>query len=184
MNSQSSTNPSQNAIAIGMLRAAWPKFQAEQARLYLLMTKDIPEPVLVKAIEALIKESPFLPTVAEIRSRAEALYKAAQGAEPPDAGRGWGEVVREISRTGCYGKPKIKDPTAAEVIRRMGWKEICASPANETGVLRGQFMKMYAMLQTSREEERHNRALLQDGKVKGYIASLSGSMALEGGKQK
>lgn len=127
---------------------------------------------------------PILPTVAEIRSRAEALYKAAQGAESPDAGRGWGEVVREISRTGCYSKPKIKDPTAAEVVRRMGWKEICASPANETGVLRGQFMKMYAMLQTSREEERHNRALLQDGKVKGYIASLSGSMALEGGKQK
>lgn len=184
MNSQSSTDPSPKAIAIGMLRAAWPKFTTEQARLYLLMTKDIPEPVLVKAIEALIKESPFLPTVAEIRSRAEALYKAAQGAEPPDAGRGWGEVVREISRTGCYGKPKIKDPTAAEVVRRMGWKEICASPANETGVIRGQFLKMYAMLQESHKAERHNRALLQDGKVKSYIASLSGSMALEGGKQK
>ena len=92
--------------------------------------------------------------------------------------------MREISRTGCFGKPKIKDPTAAEVIRRMGWKEICATPANETGVIRGQFLKMYAMLQESHKAERHNRALLQDGKVKNYIASLSGSMALEGGKQK
>lgn len=90
--------------------------------------------------------------------------------------------MREISRTGYYGKPKIRDPTAAEVVRRMGWKEICSSPADETGVLRGQFMKMYAMLQESGREERHNRALLQDGKGKGFIASLSGSMALEGGK--
>ena len=181
MTYQNSQIPSPKITAIGMLRAAWPKFTDEQARLYLLMTKDIPEPILVKAIEALIKESAFLPAVAEIRSRAEALHKAAQGEEPPDAGRGWGEVVREISRTGYYGKPKLRDPTAAEV-RRMGWKEICSSPADETGVLRGQFMKMYAMLQESRREERHNRALLQDGKVKGFIASLSGSMALEGGK--
>lgn len=110
MNSQSSTNPSQNAIAIGMLRAAWPKFTTEQARLYLLMTKDIPEPVLVKAIEALIKESPFLPTVAEIRSRAEALYKAAQGAEPPDAGRGWGEVVRESLAPGATASRRSRIP--------------------------------------------------------------------------
>lgn len=182
MTYQNSQIPSPKITAIGMLRAAWPKFTDEQARLYLLMTKDIPEPILVKAIEALIKESAFLPAVAEIRSRAEALYKAAQGEEPPDAGRGWGEVVREISRTGYYGKPKIRDPTAAEVVRRMGWKEICSSPADETGVLRGQFMKMYAMLQESGREERHNRALLQDGKVKGFIASLSGSMVLEGGK--
>lgn len=182
MDSNNSKVPSPQTIAIGMLKAAWPKFTDQQARLYLLMTQDIPEPVLVKAIEALIKESVFLPTVAEIRSRAEALYKSAQGEEPPDAGRGWGEVVREISRTGYYGKPKIRDPTAEEVVRRMGWKEICSSPADETGVLRGQFMKMYAMLQESRREERHNRSLLQDGKVKGFIASLSGSMALEGGK--
>lgn len=177
MTYQNSQIPSPKITAIGMLRAAWPKFTDEQARLYLLMTKDIPEPILVKAIEALIKESVFLPTVAEIRSRAEALYKAAQGDEPPDAGRGWGEVVREISRTGYYGKPKIRDPTAEEVVRRMGWKEICSSSADETGVLRGQFMKMYAMLQESRREERHNMALLQDGKVKGFIASISGKLA-------
>ena len=92
MDSNNSKVPSPQTIAIGMLKAAWPKFTDQQARLYLLMTQDIPEPVLVKAIEALIKESAFLPTVAEIRSRAEALYKAAQGEEPPDAGRGWGEV--------------------------------------------------------------------------------------------
>lgn len=182
MDLNNSKNPSPQTIAIGMLKAAWPKFTDDQARLYLLMTKDIPAPVLVKAIEALIKESPFLPTVAEIRSRAEALYKAAQGREPPDAGRGWGEVVREISHTGYYGKPHFSDPVAAEVVRRMGWKEICASPADETGVLRGQFLKMYAMLQETRQEEKHNRALLQDGKIKGFIASISGSMALEGGK--
>lgn len=182
MDLNNSKIPSPQTVAIGMLKAAWPKFTDQQARLYILMTKDIPEPVLVKAVEALIKESAFLPTVAEIRNRAAALYKAAQGAEPPDAGRGWGEVVREISRTGYYGRPQIRDPVAAEVVRRMGWKEICASPADQTGVLRGQFLKMYAMLQESRKEEHNNRALLQDGKVQGFIASVSGSMALEGGR--
>ena len=182
MDLNNSKIPSPQTVAIGMLIAAWPKFTDQQAKLYILMTKDIPDPILVKAIEALIKESRFLPSVAEIRERAAALYKAAQGAEPPDAGRGWGEVVREISRTGYYGKPRISDPVAAEVVRRMGWKEICSAPADETGVLRGQFLKMYAMLQESRREEHNNRALLKDGKVQGFIASLSGSMALEGGR--
>lgn len=177
MDLNNSKIPSPQTVAIGMLKAAWPKFTDQQAKLYILMTKDIPEPILVKAIEALIKESAFLPTVAEIRSRAAALYKAAQGKEPPDAGRGWGEVVREISRTGYYGKPQIRDPVAAEVVRRMGWKEICASPADQTGVLRGQFLKMYSALQESRQEEHNNRALLQDGKVRGFIASVSGKLA-------
>lgn len=165
-------------MALGMLKAAWGnKLTDEQAKLYLLMTNDIPEPVLLKSIEALIKESRFLPSVAEIRERAAALYNSAQGKEPPDAGRGWGEVVREISRTGYYGKPQIRDPVAAEVVRRMGWKEICASPADQTGVLRGQFLKMYAMLQERRQEEHNNKALLQDGKVRGFIASVSGKLA-------
>lgn len=75
MTYQNSQIPSPKITAIGMLRAAWPKFTDEQARLYLLMTKDIPEPILVKAIEALIKESAFLPAVAEIRSRAEAFTR-------------------------------------------------------------------------------------------------------------
>ena len=165
-------------MALGMLKAAWGnKLTDEQAKLYLIMTNDIPEPVLLKSIEALIKESRFLPTVAEIRSRAAALYNSAQGKEPPDAGRGWGEVVREISRTGYYGRPQIRDPVAAEVVRRMGWKEICSSPADQTGVLRGQFLKMYAMLQERRQEEHNNRALLQDGKVRGFIDSISGRLA-------
>lgn len=178
MNSQSLNSLSPRTMALGMLKAAWGnKLTDEQAKLYLLMTNDIPEPVLLKSIEALIKESRFLPSVAEIRERAAALYNSAQGKEPPDAGRGWGEVVREISRTGYYGKPQIRDPVAAEVVRRMGWKEICASPADQTGVLRGQFLKMYAMLQERRQEEHNNRALLQDGKVRGFIDSVSGRLA-------
>ena len=185
MNSQSLNSLSPKTMALGMLKAAWGnKLTDEQAKLYLLMTNDIPEPVLLKSIEALIKESRFLPSVAEIRERAAALYNSAQGKEPPDAGRGWGEVVREISRTGYYGKPQIRDPVAAEVVRRMGWKEICSAPADETGVLRGQFLKMYAMLQESRREEHNNRALLQDGKVRGFIASVSGKLAPGKGRRK
>lgn len=185
MNSQSLNSLSPRTMALGMLKAAWGnKLTDEQAKLYLLMTNDIPEPVLLKSIEALIKESRFLPSVAEIRERAAALYNSAQGKEPPDAGRGWGEVVREISRTGYYGKPQIRDPVAAEVVRRMGWKEICSAPADETRVLRGQFLKMYAMLQESRREEHNNRALLQDGKVRGFIASVSGKLAPGKGRRK
>ncbi|WP_307973773.1 hypothetical protein [uncultured Dialister sp.] len=185
MNSQSLNSLSPRTMALGILKAAWGnKLTDEQAKLYLLMTNDIPEPVLLKSIEALIKESRFLPSVAEIRERAAALYNSAQGKEPPDAGRGWGEVVREISRTGYYGKPQIRDPVAAEVVRRMGWKEICSAPADETGVLRGQFLKIYAMLQESRREEHNNRALLQDGKVRGFIASVSGKLAPGKGRRK
>ena len=157
MNSQSLNSLSPRTMALGMLKAAWGnKLTDEQAKLYLLMTNDIPEPVLLKSIEALIKESRFLPSVAEIRERAAALYNSAQGKEPPDAGRG----------------------------RRMGWKEICSAPADETGVLRGQFLKMYAMLQESRREEHNNRALLQDGKVRGFIASVSGKLAPGKGRRK
>nr|DAH24411.1 MAG TPA: replication protein P [Caudoviricetes sp.] len=155
-----------------MVKAAWPQFTVNQGKVYAMLLQDIPEAVLYKAVIAVCKESKFLPTIAEIRERAEAIYKTAKGIESPDASKAWEAVGREISRTGRYGRPKFEDPLAAETVKRMGWTSICAAEEKAAAIQRAQFMKIYNDLASRKKEDRKTKALLADGMVQ---AALTGA---------
>lgn len=166
------------AAALAEIHMAWPKFTKEQAMLYDRKLRDIPAELLYRAVDALVSEVKFLPTIAEIRERALSLYSQAAGVVPPDAGRGWGEVVKAISHVGMNRFPKFNDPITAETVRRMGWKEICLAPADSTSTLRAQFMRMYDLCSERTQETKRNNVLLQDGNVRELIKSLSGNIKM------
>ena len=158
---------------------AWPKLTKQQAALYDRKLKDIPDEILFRAIDALINESEFLPTIAEIRKRARSIYAQAAGITPPDASKGWGDVVVAIGRVGMNRFPKFDDPITGETVRRMGWKEICLAPVDSTSTLRAQFLRMYAQCAEREQEKRNNNALLADGTIQGLIGRLGAHMALD-----
>lgn len=160
------------AAALAEIHMAWPKFTREQAMLYDRKLQDIPDVILYTAVDALAGESKYLPTIAEIRARAKSLYEQAAGIEKPDAGRGWGEVVKAIGHVGMNRFPKFDDPITSETVRRMGWKEICLAPVDSTSTLRAQFMRMYDMCAERTKESRRNDALLSGGDVKNLIKSI------------
>lgn len=167
------------AMAISEIYMAWPKFTKQQAALYDRKLKDIPDEILFRAIDALINESEFLPTIAEIRKRSRSLYAQAAGITAPDASKGWGDVVVAISRVGMNRFPKFDDPITSETVRRMGWKEICLAPVDSTSTLRAQFLRMYAQCAEREQEKRNNNTLLADGSIQGLIGQLGAHMALD-----
>jgi len=67
----------------------------------------------------------------------------------------------------------------AKVVKYLGWQEICLS--EEPGVIRGQFLKMYAQVTEREQKERLLPAALKED-IKRLSDSMSMKM-LEGGKQ-
>jgi hypothetical protein len=166
------------AAALSEMHMAWPKFTKEQAALYDRKLMDIPDEILYRAVDALVNEMEFLPTIAEIRKRSRSLYSQAVGIISHDASEGWGEVVKAISHVGMNRFPEFSDPITAEVVRLMGWKDICLSPADSTSILRSQFLKMYAQRAERKTEEKKNMSILADGKVQKLIGNIGKGMNL------
>lgn len=106
---------------------------------YMRLLRDIPANDLQTVVDQCIAECKFLPTVAEIRDRYHALIRTLGQLTATDA---WGQVKSEIRRIGSWGTPTFDDPVVAQVVRNMGWAELCMSEAPE-GVDRAQFERAY-----------------------------------------
>lgn len=135
-----------------ILTVAYPKFDTytlgdlEKAKpvvkLWAEMLADIPYEAAEAAVKKFILESPYPPTIADIRREvAEILQDPADNV---DAATAWGEVVRALNHYGYYRPEEAlasMSPRTAKIVRLMGWQNICMS--ENPAVIRGQFIKMY-----------------------------------------
>lgn len=168
--------------AIAVMASLFNGFTDERVAIYNRFLSDI-SPILVdKAIQSLARTSKFPPTVAEIREKAEEIYRIASDNPLPDAGKAWGDVLQAISHQGSYRTPKFDDPITAETVRRMGWQELCRRRVELSSVDRAQFMKMYDDIVRREKSEKQIRKSLQDGKVWQLLLRIAQRKALSGGK--
>lgn len=170
-----------------VLTAAYPRFDTfknkESLRpvvgLWNEMLADIPFSVVELAVKKLILESPYPPTIADVRKRAVEIMTPPE--DQIDGVEAWGEVMRAIKHYGYYREAEAMEsmsPKAAKVAKYMGWQEICHS--EQTGVIRGQFLKMYEIVAN---RERQDRLLPLD--MREEIQRLAEGMdmkMIEGGK--
>lgn len=94
-----------------------------------------------------IATSEFFPTPAELRRIvAESLNgRRRSGIDV------WGDVLREVGRTGRYGSPQFADPIVARVVASIGWRAICDS--EDEMVERAHFAKAYDALAIGAAED-------------------------------
>lgn len=115
---------------------------------YLRLLADIPPAELQVIVDQCLVECKFLPTVAELRERHRTLTATHSQLTAAEA---WGLVMGELRRVGSYGAPSFTDARTAQVVRTMGWRELCIS--EQPGVDRAQFMRMYDQLTTRDEQD-------------------------------
>jgi hypothetical protein len=122
------------------LFAAYPHAQAtvETIAVYDRLLADIPATDLQVVVEQAIAECKFVPTVAEIREKWLALASAAN---PHSSGEGWAELQKQILRTGHSGVPHFSDAITAQVVKQMGWRELCLSENQVAD--RAHFLRLY-----------------------------------------
>lgn len=67
-------------------------------------------------------------------------------------GDAWGDVLREIGRSGRYRSPSFADEVTARAVARLGWRELCDS---ENPVAdRARFVQLYDQLATEAVSDR------------------------------
>lgn len=162
---------------LAMLAAAYPNMKEVneiQVTLWHDCLKDIDSRVALAAIKKNILESPFPPTIADIRKQVTEV--TALESEKLDGATAWGEAMKAIKHYGYYREKEALEsmsPMTAKVVKYMGWEEICHS--EKIDVVRGQFLKMYEALSKRANQE---RLLPTDFKEKmGEIASSQKAIA-------
>lgn len=143
---------------LGMLAAAYPNMKEIDeitVALWYDCLKDVDTEPAVLAIKKHILESPFPPSIADIRKQVAAVTMPE--GQKLDGATAWGEVIKAIKEYGYYREKEAlasMSPLTQRVVKYMSWQEICLS--DNPGVVRGQFLKMY---ETIAEREKQGRLL-------------------------
>jgi len=148
---------------LAVISAAYPNMQVTEATVEIWheLLGDLGFNIVLTAAKKLILESPYPPTIADIRKRAVEVMTPLE--DRLDAAEAWGEVMRALRVFGYYREAEAlqsMSPRTAKVVRWMGWSEICLS--EELGVARGQFMKMYQQVAEREHKEQLLPAMLRN----------------------
>lgn len=112
---------------------------------YVTYLADVPPEFIRAAVDELIKTSKWLPTVAEIREQARALWLNSKGLEEETAEKAWVILLQMIRKHG-FVEPKREAFTSAaayQAMRAVGWTAICMAKNNELGFLHNQYVSAY-----------------------------------------
>ena len=132
------------------------------------MLSDIPFPVADAGLRKWAATEKWPPTIAEIRG----FCVSAAAGDLPDWGSAWHETLDAIARYGYQGEQAAMDalpPMTREVVRRLGWRQLCVSENQEAD--RANFRMVYESLAERRTKDRaispeiqaRLDAIMQDG---------------------
>lgn len=136
-------NKKQFANIIMALKSNYRTFGAdepEQLDFWFKMLKDVDYNVLQMAVMKLISESPFPPTISEIRKKVSEITQE----EILEATDAWGELKKAIRYYGSYREEEALESLSMatkRVVKSMNYKQLCLSD-NEMAD-RAHFIKLY-----------------------------------------
>lgn len=119
--------------------AAFAAASPVMVKTWAKMLEDMPFELAQAGLQAHAANSPFPPTIAEIKARADSLTTNRMGAD-----EAWELARKIIGRYGIYRKADAKantDPEVWTVIERMGYRDLCTS--ENADVIRAQFMRIW-----------------------------------------
>ena len=131
-------NKQETATMLAYLCSAFPQvvIRKENAEMYHRFLEDLQFSDVQKALDVLIMESKWFPSVAQIR---EAVGQV-NGQYGPQLGTAWAEVMQLASSVGSYGKPEFSHSAIAEAVAKIGWRNVCMGDVTS---MRIQFSQVY-----------------------------------------
>ena len=165
--------------------------------IYYRMLKDVPLEALKLAIDKLILESKYLPTIAEIREALKALMEETNGTRVKTWQEAQAEIAKGITRSwfhGClgedvpddlYGKPcepKWSTPEIKAAVDSYGMDNIAMVNASDMPIVWSQLRKAYEQACQRKKEKEVNTYVLEKGgeKLQALTNSLSDKLLLKG----
>jgi len=139
-------SPTETARTLAVIAAAYPNFAVSETTLavWTEMLGDLEYDDVSMAVRRHIAVSRFAPSIAEIREQAVAVERPSI----PTGAEAWGNAWSAVRHWGNYHPVEAFEemgPEAAYVVGLIGFEAFCME--TEFGVLRGQFLKMYAQVE-------------------------------------
>lgn len=142
--------------------------ETERQSMYVMFLADIPAELLELAIKKLVRESPYLPSVAEIIKVSRSFYVSLN---PQVAAltfdEAWLEITRAINKHGLYQAPQFKHDEVKELVKKLGWHYLCTAPESYSGAVRHQAEKVFNAIMNRRQEDASNEYYLTGNNVFG-----------------
>lgn len=156
---------------LGLIAGNYRQFEVNPPLIHLWasMLADVEPEAGLKAVYAHIKASKWPPSIAEIL---EAVRQVTGEADNNGSGDAWGTCLAAIRRFGSYrGEEALEwmPERVAATVRRMGWKELCASDNAEAD--RAHFMRIYE--QVAKREETERIYAIEDREVEKLVLHLA-----------
>lgn len=125
---------------MAILMSAYPKTEIGDGTIavYARMLRDVPATEADEALEDILSQCKFFPTIAEIRQTVSErrLGLAADAAA-------WGEVMAQVRESGIYREPSWSSAVIAQAVHAVGWRNVCLCEESQLNTLRAQFERMY-----------------------------------------
>ncbi len=110
---------------------------------YTKMLENCPVEVLNKAINKLILEQKFLPTVSEIVQAIQSLFGEATGIRIKTWDEAWEELQARRLECSVYRKPVFSTPEIEATAKSFGWRDFCMALEDDRGMVHAQMKKIY-----------------------------------------
>lgn len=153
------------------IKTAYPREQSLQTKeameLWFTMLQDLDYKQTMTFLQKWIATEKWIPTIAEIRQGCSEM--TVEGAS--DWGTSWAELKSFIHKYGYErGSEKLDklSPITREVVRRLGFKEICQSPIENEMSDRSQFRNLYEIISKREQEDRQLPELLK-AQIRSYL---------------
>ncbi len=173
---------SEVAKLLAVIAAAYSRFQVDELKqnVWFEMLGDVDYKIAQMAVKKLMLESPFPPTIADIRKQiAEITTPEKYKISAADA---WGEIEQAISKYGYYQQSEALDSMSSitrKTVDLIGFRQICL--CEEPGVVRGQFLRMFEQVAN---KEKQNALLPENLKKQiDAIAARQNLRLVEGGSK-
>lgn len=146
-------NLTETSKLMAIISASYNNFESnpDKVKVWHGLLGDLDYNIAGLAIQKLIIDSPYPPTIHDIRKK----VLEVQYPDLPTPAEAWHILTKNISRYGSYRASEgiaALPPVVRETAQYMGYVEICRSEDPE-GVLRAQFMKMYEQVLSRQREQ-------------------------------
>lgn len=173
MSTTLSVNPEHYAV-VKVLAAAFPhnKITKETILAYTTFLADTNPVALRRAASWCMGNSEFFPTMRALRV---AIYESDLENRAPTAGDAWAEVLGTFR--GSRSPESFSHPLVRRAVDAMGGRSEIGMSTAPDGVQRGQFLKIYEMLET-RYSQDERAAPIGGEDVWEALGALTGQLAL------
>lgn len=150
------------ALFAAALKTYYPKENllpnAQAMELWFRQLQDIPYQIAEITLNKWVATNKWSPTIAEIREQATAVKIG----DKPLWSDGWEQVQRNIRKYGlCTYDPdryvqcmNSFDPLTRQVVKRLGWSNLCNSPTSEIMADRANFRMIFEQLADREHKEK------------------------------